>query len=197
LILLPGDRTEKSVFFVSSVARLLFEFGHTGIFSVRKIFYPMPVIHLTTFIAAPKHVVFDLSRHIGLHKISQQDNMEEAIGGVTSGLINKGESVTWKAKHVFKTRLMTIQITDMIVSDFFEDVMTKGDFKTYTHKHHFKPVHNGTIMIDELHFESPYGTIGKIFNRVYLTAYIKKLLEKRNKTIREYAESHKWEALLG
>ncbi len=156
----------------------------------------MPTIHLTTFIAAPPQVVFDLSRHIGLHKISQQDNKEEAVSGVTSGLIKKDESVTWKAKHLFKTRLMTVKITEMIVPDFFEDVMTSGDFAMYEHKHHFKQIENGTIMIDELLFESPYGFIGRLFNRLYLAGYMKKLVEKRNKTIKEYAESTKWEALL-
>lgn len=156
----------------------------------------MPSIHLTTFIAAPVHVVFDLSRHIGLHKISQQENNEEAVGGVTSGLINKNESVTWKAKHLYKTRLMTVEITEMNAPLFFEDAMTKGDFKEYRHKHHFKETGNGTIMIDEVFFEAPYGLIGKIFCNLYLTNYMKTLIEQRNKTIREYAESSKWEALL-
>ncbi|MBY0479287.1 MAG: SRPBCC family protein [Chitinophagaceae bacterium] len=156
----------------------------------------MPSIHLTTFIAAPVHIVFDLSRHIGLHKISQQNNNEEAVGGTTSGLINKNEWVTWKAKHLFKTRFMTVEITEMNVPVFFEDVMTKGDFSTFTHKHHFKEASNGTIMIDELEFEAPYGVIGKLFSKLYLTSYMKTLIEQRNKTIREYAESSKWEALL-
>lgn len=156
----------------------------------------MPSIHITTFIAAPIDRVFDLSRHIGLHKISQQNNNEEAIGGVTSGLIKQGEFVTWKAKHLFKTRQMTIKITEMKSPDYFEDMMEKGDFISYTHKHHFKQVNNGTIMIDELAFETPYGSVGNIFNRIYLTNYMKSLVEQRNNTIREYAESTKWQALL-
>ena len=156
----------------------------------------MPTIHLTTFIAAPVEVVFDLSRHIGLHKISQQDSKEEAVSGTTSGLINEDEWVTWKAKHLFKTRFMTSKITVMNKPDYFEDVMTKGDFVSYSHKHYFKSAENGTILIDKITFESPYGVVGKIFNRFYLTNYMKALIEKRNKTIRSYAESSKWRALL-
>lgn len=156
----------------------------------------MPSIHITTFIAAPIERVFDLSRHIGLHKISQQENNEEAVGGVTSGLIQQGETVTWKARHLFKTRFMTVKITEMKRPDYFEDIMEKGDFVSYTHKHYFKAVNNGTIMIDELSFESPYGAVGKLFNRIYLTGYMKLLVEKRNNTIREYAETTKWQALL-
>lgn len=156
----------------------------------------MPSIHITTFIAAPIDRVFDLSRHIGLHKISQQANNEEAVGGVTSGLIKQGEFVTWKAKHLYKTRFMTVKITDMNSPDYFEDVMEKGDFSSYAHKHYFKAINNGTIMIDEVAFEAPYGSLGKFFSRIYLTGYLKQLIEKRNNTIREYAESTKWQALL-
>ena len=157
----------------------------------------MPSIHVTTFIAAPIDIVFNLSRHIGLHKISQQDHKEEAVAGITSGLIQQGESVTWKAKHLFKTRFMTVEITDMKKPDYFEDVMSKGDFVSYAHKHHFKQTDNGTIMIDEFSFESPHGVFGKILNRLFLTSYMKTLILKRNETIRAYAESTKWEALLG
>lgn len=156
----------------------------------------MPSIHITTFIAAPIERVFDLSRHIGLHKISQQENNEEAVGGVTSGLIQQGESVTWKAKHLFKTRFMTVKITEMKSPDYFEDIMEKGDFVSYMHKHYFKAVKNGTIMIDELEFVTPYGLIGSMLNRVYLTSYMQQLLEKRNETIREYAQTSKWQTLL-
>ena len=65
----------------------------------------MPIIHLTTFIAAPQHRVFDLSRNISLHKVSTKDTREEAIGGVTSGLINLNETVTRRAKHLGKKRI--------------------------------------------------------------------------------------------
>jgi len=156
----------------------------------------MARIHLTTFIAAPAEVVFDLSRHIGLHQLSMRQYGEEAIRGVRSGLIKAGESVTWKAKHLGKVRYLTVKITAMERPLFFEDVMTEGDFLSFHHTHHFKQVKNGTLVIEELEFESPYGLLGQLLNRFYLTLYMKRLLEQRNHTIREYAESKKWEALL-
>lgn len=156
----------------------------------------MSTIHLTTFIAAPLERVFDLSRSINLHKISTIDTNEEAVAGRMSGLITEGEKVTWKAKHLYKTRFFTSKITEMVVNDFFIDEMVKGDFKSFKHEHHFKQVDNGTIMIDLLVFESPYGMIGKFFNELYLKDYLKKLLLKRNAVIKEYAETQKWQALL-
>ena len=156
----------------------------------------MPTIHLTTFIAAPINVVFDLSRHIGLHKESMSKFKEEAVAGIRFGLIEKDETVTWKAKHLFKNRFLRSKITEMTKPDSFTDEQAEGDFKMMKHDHHFKPCENGTIVIDLFHFESPYGILGRWFNSLYLTSYLKRLLEQRNKTIKEFAENEKWKKLL-
>ncbi len=156
----------------------------------------MPTIHLTTFIAAPADVVFDLSRHVGLHKESMSKYKEEAVAGTRFGLIEKEDTVTWKARHLFKERLLRVKITEMRIPEMFTDVQLQGDFKEMKHEHYFKPCDNGTILIDLFHFESPYGMMGRWFNALYLTNYMKKLLEQRNKTIREFAESDKWKKLL-
>jgi ligand-binding SRPBCC domain-containing protein len=156
----------------------------------------MSRIHLTTFIAAPIKRVFDLSRSINLHKVSTAHTQEEAIDGVINGLINEGETVTWQAKHLFKQRRFTSKITAMQSPVSFTDEMTQGDFKSFLHEHHFKQVDNGTIMIDVLEFESPYGKVGKLFNSIYLKKYLQNLLQKRNEVIKDYAETMKWKAIL-
>lgn len=156
----------------------------------------MPNIHLTTFIAAPVERVFDLSRSINLHMVSMRHTGEKAIAGRVSGLIEQDETVSWQAKHLFKTRYLTVKITVMQPYLFFEDEMLKGDFAALKHQHHFKSVANGTIMIDVFDFESPFGSIGRLFNQLYLTRYMKRLLENRNAVIKDYAESDKWKAVL-
>lgn len=156
----------------------------------------MPLIHLTTFVQAPIERVFDLSRNIDLHKESMRQHREEAVAGTRFGLIEKNETVTWKAKHFFKTRVMRIRITEMQQPVRFVDEQQDGSFKLMKHEHHFKPCENGTIMIDLFHFESPYGAIGKLLNSFYLTRYMKSLLQQRNSTIKEYAEGNKWRRLL-
>jgi hypothetical protein len=59
----------------------------------------VPVIELNTTIAAPIERVFDLSRSIDLHANSASGTSEQAIAGVTSGLIEIGQEVTWRARH--------------------------------------------------------------------------------------------------
>ena len=156
----------------------------------------MTSIHLTTFIAAPVERVFDLSRSINLHQISTATTYERAVAGVITGLINENETVTWEAKHLFKKRQFTSRISVMKTPLYFIDEMIKGDFKNYKHEHHFRSVNNGTIMIDQVNFESPYGVIGRWVNSFYLKNYMEKLLTSRNKVIKEYAETEKWKAIL-
>lgn len=156
----------------------------------------MPTIHLTSFIAAPQDRVFDLNRSISLHKISMEKFGEQAVSGTTSGLINKEDTVTWKGKHLGKTRFFTSKITEMRPFETFTDKMIKGDFKFFEHQHFFKPTDNGTIVIDIINYETPYGLIGELVNKFYLNSYLEQLIENRNKVIKQYAESDKWMALL-
>ena len=68
--------------------------------------------------------------------------------------------------------------------------MIKGDFKSIKHQHFFKSIENGTLMIDLFEFKTPYGVVGSLFNQLYLTNYLKRLLELRNKQLKEAAERH-------
>ena len=84
----------------------------------------------------------------------------------------------------------------MVKPQVFVDEQVEGDFKMLKHEHHFKPCDNGTIMIDLVEFEPPYGGVGNLFSKLYLTRYMKNLLEDKNKVLKEFAETDKWKRLL-
>ena len=155
----------------------------------------MAFIHLTTFIEAPCERVFDLSRHVSVHKQSMTKYKETIVNSI-SGLMDLNDEVIWKARHLFKERILSVKISAIKRPGYFMDEQVKGDFKMMKHEHYFKPCDNGTIVIDLFHFESPYGILGEWFNSLYLTNYMKRLLEQRNKTIKEFAESERWKKLL-
>jgi ligand-binding SRPBCC domain-containing protein len=156
----------------------------------------MPFIHLTTFIAAPQDRVFDLSRSVALHKASMKHHEEKIVDGTMSGLMNMNDTVTWTAKHLFKQRRLKIKITKFQRPEYFIDEQEVGDFKMMKHEHYFKPIENGTIMIDQFHFEISNDIIGKLINNFYLEKYMTQLLKERNKMIKETAESNLWKQYL-
>lgn len=156
----------------------------------------MPFIHLTTFIAAPKERIFDLSRSVELHRASMKDYGERIINGKISGLLEKDDSVTWEAKHLFKKRILKTVVREIKRPDYFIDEQVSGDFAMMKHEHYFKEVENGTLMIDQFHFESPYGRLGVLVNKIYLKRYMQKLLESRNEMIKQVAEGNQWKQYL-
>lgn len=156
----------------------------------------MPTIHLTTFISSPAERVFDLSRSIHVHLRSLDRYKETAIAGTTSGLIRLNETVTWKGKHLGRQRAMKVKITQMDPPLSFTSEMLQGELKQMKHEHYFKQVENGTLMIDVFFFEPLYGWLGALASRLFLTRYFRTLLELRNRTIKDYAESGKWQHVL-
>ncbi len=156
----------------------------------------MPKIELRTKINAPKQIVFDLARSIDLHKISTQQTNEEAIDGVTSGLIELYESVTWKAKHFGVYQRLTSKITEFESPNYFVDEMMQGAFKNFKHEHHFIEANGVTEMIDVFEYESPFGCIGRLADTIFLKKYMTNLLLKRNETIVTFAESDRWQEII-
>lgn len=156
----------------------------------------MKRIHLTTFIKAPIARVFDLSRSISLHKLSMQHTKENAISGITSGLLQKDDSVTWESMHLGKKRIMVMKITEMESPSMFVEEQTNGEFKSFKHLHFFKTVENGTILIDYIDYQTNLGIIGVVLEKLMLENYIKSLFLKRNEFIKKYAETDLWKALI-
>ncbi|MEL7677936.1 hypothetical protein [Elizabethkingia meningoseptica] len=51
-------------------------------------------------------------------------------------------------------------------------------------------------MTDIFRYDSPYGLLGKLFNQLILTRYLKKFLQERNQVIKDFAESDQWKQVL-
>ena len=148
----------------------------------------MPKIILTTLIHAPIEKVFDLSRSIDLHMESIKQTEEKAIAGTISGLIELGETVTWRAKHFGIWQTLTSKIVEYDRPNLFVDEMVSGVFKSFRHEHRFTASGGQTIMKDIFEFESPLGVLGKLFNKLIITRYMTRLLKERNMVIKETAE---------
>jgi ligand-binding SRPBCC domain-containing protein len=148
----------------------------------------MTRIELSTQIDAPIERCFDLARSIDLHVVSTKQTGERAIGGRTSGLIELGETVTWRARHFGLWQTLTSKIVELDFPNSFTDVMVHGAFKSFRHEHHFRAIQDRTTMTDIFVFESPFGMLGRMVNALFLERYMTKLLVERNRVIKETAE---------
>ena len=156
----------------------------------------MPVIELTTAIAAPVERVFDLSRSVELHTHSTSRTGEHAVAGVTSGLMGPGEEVTWRARHLGVWQSLTVRITAFERPTHFADVMLRGTFRRMEHHHYFEGSSNGTTMRDVFTYESPFGVFGRMADMLFLERYMRSFLIERNRVIKATAESGAWRQYL-
>lgn len=149
----------------------------------------MPVLRIVTDIAAPVEVCFDLSRSIDLHVESMAASRERAVSGVTSGLIGENEEVTWEARHFGIAWRVTSRITEFQPPRHFVDEMIRGPFALFRHEHYFESRQGRTRMTDVVRFRTRFGPLTPVTDLV-AGAYLRRLMVRRNATIRRQAEPH-------
>ena len=156
----------------------------------------MPAIKLEISINAPIDRVFDLSRSIDLHMESMNSSRERAVGGVTSGLIEAGQIVTWEAVHFGIRQRLTSEITVCDRPRHLQDVMIRGAFARFVHDHYFEEREGATTMRDIFDYTSPCGFLGRLADILFLERYMTRLLADRNRRIKKAAEGEEWRRFL-
>ena len=152
----------------------------------------MPRIELTLIVDAPIDRCFDLARSIELHVRSTAGTSERAIAGVTSGLIGPGEEVTWEARHFGIRQRLTSRIRAYDRPYYFRDSQVRGAFRRFDHDHRFEPMGAQTRMVEVFDYAAPLGLLGRLAERLVLTAYMRRFLLARMEAIRDVAESPEW-----
>lgn len=89
----------------------------------------MVAIEETTLIRAPKSRCFDLARSVEVHLAGNVHWGESAVAekGVTTGLLDLGDRVTWRAKHCGVWHRLTSEITEMRRRDYFKTECARGN----------------------------------------------------------------------
>ena len=148
----------------------------------------MPTITVETRIAAPIERCFDAARDLDLHMKTLAHTGEVAVAGRMSGLIELGESVTWRGRHFGITQHFTSRITAYDRPHYFQDAMEKGAFRSFVHDHFFRFEDGRTTMTDVLVFSAPLGFLGRIAEGLVLQSYMKQLLKRRADVIKQVLE---------
>ncbi|MDP1418139.1 SRPBCC family protein [Peribacillus simplex] len=149
----------------------------------------MPVIEYQQFIKAPVELCFDLARSVDIHTKTTAETKEIAVDGVTEGLLEEGDTVTWEAIHFGIKQRLKVQVTLMEKPNKFVDIMVKGAFHSFVHTHQFIEESGGTIMIDKFQYKSPFGPIGVLADKLFLEKYMRAFIVSRAKALKKIAEN--------
>lgn len=151
----------------------------------------MPQIVTEIWINAPAEICFDLARSVQAHESSTAHTYERAIAGKVEGLMELGDCVTWRAKHLGVWQTLTAQITHFERPHCFVDEMVQGTFQRFHHTHHFSPQDGGTLMVDTFDYTSPLGVLGTLADKLFLEKYMHHFLLTRNRALKAKAEAIK------
>jgi ligand-binding SRPBCC domain-containing protein len=159
----------------------------------------MVTLKEVTVIRAPIARCFDLARSVEAHVAGNVHWGEAAVAesGITSGLVDLGQRVTWRAKHFAIRQRLTSEITAMNRPVYFQDTMIDGPFHSMQHDHVFRTLSpDMTEMEDMFRFVAPLPVLGRLAEIVLLRRYMQNLLRERNAVLKEIAESDDWQRLL-
>jgi ligand-binding SRPBCC domain-containing protein len=70
----------------------------------------------------------------------------------------------------------------------FEDVQVEGPFKRWRHRHTIGPHEKGSVLRDEIEFETPLGALGRLAAPLLVEPRLKRLFDYRHRVTREWCE---------
>jgi hypothetical protein len=154
----------------------------------------MVCIEQSIKIYAPIRRCFDLSRSIEVHLLGTERTGEQAVGGVTTGLMGPNDFVRWRAQHLGVRQYLTSKITAFDFPHYFQDTMIEGAFKFMQHDHLFQAISESeTEMSDKFTFAAPLPVLGIIAEHLFLKRYMNRFLSHRNEIVKQVAESDRWQ----
>jgi ligand-binding SRPBCC domain-containing protein len=143
-------------------------------------------------IAAPPERCFDLALSVELHLEAAAGTGERVVAGVSSGILELGDEVTWEARHLGQLRRLSVRISAHDRPHTFRDELVRGPLRHFVHDHVFEHRGQGTRMIDRLEFASRL----RLVDALVLTPHLRRFLTRRNDAIRRLAESEGWRMYL-
>lgn len=145
----------------------------------------------TTTIPAPIEVAYRTALDVDFHEDAFAHTREQAIGGVTSGVMQEGQEVTWRAVHWHIPFTMTSRITLADPPHRFVDEQVRGPFAWFYHDHRLRadgPAR--TVAHDAVAFAAPLGPLGRIAEALFVRRRIEELIDIRNaEMVRRFAGS--------
>lgn len=140
-------------------------------------------VEVVTIVPAAPQVAFDLELDVDVHAASIPGSAETAVTGHGRRRLREGDDVTFTARHLGRTWVLTSRVTACDPPSRFVDEQVRGPFRTMHHEHRFEPVPQGTRMVDEFSFSLPGGVPGAAVARWVGAPYLRRLLVARGRHI--------------
>lgn len=83
---------------------------------------------------------------------------------------------------LFKTSWVS-EINHINKPHFFVDTQLEGPYKLWHHKHYLKEIEGGTEITDVVHYQVPFGFLGRLLHPLIIKPKLNSIFEHREKQI--------------
>lgn len=119
-----------------------------------------------------------------LEKIMPSQLAFKVINGASLPLYS-GQIIEYTVSPLpfFKTTWIS-EISHINKPLFFVDTQLEGPYKLWHHKHYFKKTPHGTKITDVIHYQVPFGIIGRLLHPFIIRPKLAQIFEYRSKAIK-------------
>jgi ligand-binding SRPBCC domain-containing protein len=82
------------------------------------------------------------------------------------------------------------RITAFVANQYFEDMQTKGPFKTWRHRHEFQAERrngtSGTIVRDAVEYDIGFGFLGSLAQKLFVGPQMRRTFEHRQRALEKF-----------
>lgn len=133
------------------------------------------------FISSPKNLSVITPSKMNFRIISKTGEVEKMF---------PGQIIEYYISPVLNVRLHWVtEITHVKENYYFVDEQRKGPYAFWHHKHFIKEVDGGIEMTDIVHYQLPFGFLGRLVNSIFVKKQLEQIFEYRRKKLNELFNS--------
>lgn len=139
----------------------------------------MPILRIETEIAASPDACYALMR---------DERLQPGI--ISDGRAPyPGQTALFNSTFLGRRRELSMTVIEAKRPEYFVDGMTSGYFTWFLHMHRFKERGDGTLLIDEVEWISPAGTLGSIVDILVIGPRLRRHITDRNARLKRTVEA--------
>ncbi len=137
------------------------------------------------FIKSDIHTVWEfMSSPKNLATITPEYMQFEVLSDLGDGKMYPGQIIEYYVKPVLGIKLHWVtEITHVQPLQFFVDEQRFGPYKFWHHKHFLKEVDGGIEMFDLVHYQLPFGFVGRLGNELLVKKQLQQVFDYRFKVV--------------
>ncbi len=142
-------------------------------------------LQTSQFIKSDIKTVWDfMSSPKNLATITPEYMQFQVLSDLGDGKMYQGQIIEYFVRPILGIKLHWVtEITHVQENDFFVDEQRFGPYKFWHHKHFIKEVNGGVEMNDLVHYQLPFGLIGKLGNEILVKKQLQQVFDYRFKVV--------------